>query len=465
MSALAELATFVATTAVPEDALPIAHGAFFDTLGVTLAGAVEDSARIVQNAVAAEEGSGPCTIFGTKLTSSASGAALANGTAAHALDFDDMCFVSLAHPSAPLVPAIWAVSEKEAALGRTISGRAILEAYTIGFELEAVLGRTMNPRHYQQGWHCTSTLGTLGAAAAAARLMRLDAASTAHCLAIAASEASGLKENFGAMTKPLHAGLAARNGVLAALLARGGFTAADRALEGPQGFLVAMGSEHANMESALHELGRRWEILATGITVKLYPSCAATHPALDVALDLRKECRIEPDQVASVEIEVDSITPTLLIHDRPQTGLQGKFSMPFCISAALVNGHVGLETFEASVIQEPSIQTFLPHVTMRENPALGKDAPALTQAIVTIRMRDGQVLQRKANGARGYPQHPAGLDELERKFSSCALRVLSQDSLDAVLATLRDLRSLPDVRSLTTKLCSEAPARAGGSSC
>src|SRR5204862_933988 len=184
------------------------------------------------------------TVLGTDVRCAPADAALANGTAAHALDFDDMCFVSLAHPSAPLVSGALAVAEMIGA-----PGRALLDAYVVGFEIEARLGRVMNPRHYQRGWHCTSTLGTIGAAAAASRLLGLDATRTAHALSIAASEASGLKENFGTDVKPLHAGLAARNGVHAALLAKNGMKASERAIDGPQGFLAVMESENPTVDA------------------------------------------------------------------------------------------------------------------------------------------------------------------------------------------------------------------------
>lgn len=443
MTAAHKLAEFVVSASVPESALPLAQNAFLDTIGVALAGAVEPGSRIVQK-LAASEACGNCQIWGGALKSSVTWAALANGTAAHALDFDDMCFVSLAHPSAPLVVAAVAVGEAEGA-----SGRALLEAYAIGFEIEALLGKAMNPRHYQQGWHCTSTLGTLGAAAAAARILRLDAPAAGHCLAIAASEASGLKENFGTMTKPLHAGLAARNGVLAALLAQHGFTASARAIDGPQGFLKAMMSEKGDLDSLIALLSKRWEILETGITVKLYPSCAATHPALDTVLDLRGEHTLTPEQIESVEVQVDSVTPPLLIYDRPQTGLEGKFSMPFCVAAALANGRVDLETFETTQVQDRRIRDLLPRISMTVNPSLGKDAPALTQAIVQITLRDGRTLVRNANGARGYPDRPASREELDNKFLSCGSRALPKDQLSAALERLHQLETLSDIHQFT----------------
>jgi len=309
------LARFVVAADPPAAARATAARAFVDTLGVTLAGATEPAACSVRRVIE-PHAAGRCRVFGTALRVSAEQAALANGTAAHALDYDDMCFVSLAHPSAPLVAAALAAAETIGA-----SGRTVLDAYIVGFEIEGRLGRVMNPRHYQRGWHCTSTLGTIGAAAAAARLAQLDSVACGHALAIAASEASGLKENFGTMVKPLHAGLAARNGVVAAQLARAGMTASEAAIEGPQGFLAAMDSEHQALGAHGADLGRRWEILDTGITVKLYPSCAGTHPTLDALLDLRRRERLTRDEVESIEVGVDPIVPTILIYDRPATGL------------------------------------------------------------------------------------------------------------------------------------------------
>jgi 2-methylcitrate dehydratase PrpD len=438
------LAEFVVGAVPPPYARATAARAVLDTVGVAVAGASEAAARIVQRVIASDGG---CSVLGTALRTGAGDAALANGTAAHAHDYDDMCFVSLAHPSAPLVAVALAAAELVGA-----SGRALLEAYVVGFEIEGRLGRAMNPRHYRRGWHCTSTIGTIGAAAACARLFGLGDVEAAHALAIAASEASGLKENFGTMVKPLHGGLAARNALLAVQLARAGMTASAAAFDGTQGFLAAMDSEAPSLEPFVADLGSRWEIIDTGITVKLYPSCAATHPPLDVLLDLRRTARFGPADVEAIEVGVDPITPTVLLYERPSSPLEGKFSMPFCAAAAVVDGHVGLETFTADRLTDPRIVAVQSRVTMTIDPSLDAAAPPLTQARVRVQLRDGRTLTASANGARGYPQNPASDEELAAKFVSCAMRGMPEAQARAALAALQAIDEAPDVRALMVRL-------------
>ena len=443
---MTSLGAFVAAAAPPEAARRVAANAWLDTIGVALAGVSEPASRIVRTTIVTDSAAA-CAVLGTAVRASATAAALANGTAAHALDYDDMCFVSLAHPSAPLVPASLAAAELSGA-----SGRAVLDAYVVGFEIEARLGRLMNPRHYERGWHCTSTLGAIGAAAAASRLLGLDATAAGHALAIAASEASGLKENFGTMVKPLHAGLAARNGVHAALLARGGMTASLDAFDGPQGFLHAFDSAGNALDDAVADLGERWEILDTGITVKLYPSCAGTHPTIDSILDLRRLHGFAAADVARIDVDVDSITPGVLIYARPATVLEAKFSMPFCASAAVVFGRVGLDTFDPRSFTDLELDRLVSEVTLRVDPAFDGSGPPLTQSRVRITLSDGRVLEREARGARGYPAQPATAEELHAKFLDCAQRALPHDGAGRALQALQELDQVADVRDLTRTL-------------
>ncbi|HEV8393719.1 MAG TPA: MmgE/PrpD family protein [Vicinamibacterales bacterium] len=445
----AMMAAFVASGPIGPQARERAAAAFADTIGVMLAGARESAARMAQ-AMAAEEGTGPCGVPGTAIRTGPQLAAFANGVAAHALDYDDMCFVSLAHPSCVLVPAALAA-------GELTSARAslLLDAYVAGFEIECRLGAVMNPRHYhQRGWHCTSSIGTLGAAAAAARVLGLDAARARHALGIAASAACGVKENLGTMVKPLHAGLAARNGVMAAQLAQRGFTASLQALDGPQGYLAAMDSEHRSLDPATADLGTRWEILETGVTVKLYPSCAATHPPLDALIDLQRREGFTPADIDAIDVEVDSMTPRLLIHPSPADGLAAKFSMPFCAAAALVYGPPDLATFDLTHIRNPAVQALMPRVTLRANPAFDAAAP-LSQARVTVRLRDGRQFVEVSDGARGYPGRLTD-GELSSKFAACASGTLTAAGAAAAWAALQDLGRMTDVRDLTATVATTA---------
>src|SRR5205823_882094 len=314
MTATARLAEFVVKTTLrecPDGAITLVRRAVLDTLGVMLAGAAEPAARAVRQVARAEGGVPLATVVGTRLATAPGWAALANGTAGHAHDFDDTNFALMGHPSVPLLATALAAGEAE-----TADGRLVVLAYIVGFEVSTTLGRALNPEHYTRGWHATSSIGTLGCAAAAARLLGLDVSQTRHALAIAASHASGLKENFGSMTKPYHAGHAARSGLLAAQLAREGLTASETALEGPQGYVAAFGGA-GGLEPALDALGRTWQLLASGIAVKPYPSCALTHSAIDALLELRARHGIRPGDVAAVEVGVNRVVPDVLAHRQP----------------------------------------------------------------------------------------------------------------------------------------------------
>jgi 2-methylcitrate dehydratase PrpD len=448
------ISDFIVETAISEKARQRASIAFIDTCGVMLAGAGEPAARIAQS-LAADEATGDCRVVGTAIATSPALAAFANGVAAHALDYDDMCFVSLAHPSCVLVPALLAAGEIVGANARTL-----LDAYVVGFEIECRLGVVMNPRHYhQRGWHCTSSIGTIGAGAAVARVLSLDARATRHALGIAASSACGLKENLGSMVKPLHAGMAARNGVTAAQLARRGFTASPHAIDGPQGYLAAMDSEHASLDAAVADLGTRWEINESGVTVKLYPSCAATHPPLDALTTIVRRERFTADQVASIDIEVDSMTPRLLIHPNPSTGLEAKFSMPFCAAAAVVFPRIGIDTFTPESIRHSDVQSLMPRVALRANAAFDTAAP-LSQACVTVRLRDGREWSEHADGARGYPGRLTD-EELSAKFIDCAARALGASAARDAWSTLTSWLAGTqdeDVRTITALIARRAPS-------
>jgi 2-methylcitrate dehydratase PrpD len=373
-------------------------------------------------------------------------AALCNGTAAHALDFDDTNFALMGHPSAPVLAAALAAGELALA-----DGRAVLHAFLLGFEVETTLAEVINPPHYAHGWHATCTLGTLGATATAARLLGLDAAQTRAALAVAASQSSGLKENFGTMTKPFHAGHAARSGVLSALMAREGWTASDHALEGPQGFFNVLGAGKRALEP-LETLGAPWKILTTGVAVKPYPSCACTHSIIDSALELRRVQGIRPEEIETVTVGVTAGVPRILIHSRPRTGLEAKFSAEFVAATALIDGRVGIATFQDDRAQDPGLQRLMERITMVVDPEIPGDLERHMWTRLTVRLRDGRSATIGPRPVPGHPENPLSLEALRAKFKECAGLVLPADRVDSVAQMVESLDTCPDLRSLTAIL-------------
>jgi 2-methylcitrate dehydratase PrpD len=449
MSETTAVADFVAKSRwedCPAPAVAAARRAILDSLGVTLAGSLEPSASILQAVALAEGGAPLCTIVGTGRRTGAVWAALCNGTAAHALDFDDTNFTLLGHPSAPVLAAALAAGELALA-----DGQALIHAFLLGFEVETTLAAVINPEHYEHGWHATSTLGALGAAAAASRLLGLDTAQIQAALAVAASQSSGLKENFGTMTKPFHAGHAARSGVLAALLAREGWTASERALEGPQGFFNVLGAGARRLQ-ALDTLGAPWKISTSGVAVKPYPSCACTHSIIDGALELGRAHQIRPDDVAEVTVGVSALVPRILIHSDPRTGLEAKFSAEFSAAAALCDRRVGIATFRDDKARDPAIRALMSRVRMRVDPDIPGDAERHMWSRVTVRLTDGRSWSVGPREVPGHPGNPLTHDALREKFDECARLALPEDRVESVRQMLESLETCPDLRSLTAIL-------------
>src|SRR5215468_11061701 len=295
LRALADRIVEVTFEALPGEAVATAKQGILDTVGVTLAGAQDDTTAVVTRALRWTAGQGAALIFGSGESLDALSAALINGTASHALDFDDCSNTLGGHPSAPILPALWT-------LANGVSGQAFIAAYAAGVETECKLARAVNFHHYDKGWHPTATLGTFGAAAACAHLLRLSPEKIATALALAASMASGVKANFGTMTKPFHVGHAARNGLFAALLAEEGITANHGALEHKQGFFAVFNGEgHFDADRILAEWAKPFDLADPGIAFKRHPCCGSTHPAADAMLHLRQAHALTSDRVERIE--------------------------------------------------------------------------------------------------------------------------------------------------------------------
>ena len=451
-SVIEQLAAYAAGESfdkLPEAAVRGARRAILDTLGVMLAGAPEATSARVRALVERRRGREEAVVAGTALRTSVEDAALANGTAAHALDYDDVQQSLSGHPSVPVLPAALALAERE-----RVTGAALLTAFVVGVEVEAKLGRAMNPGLYEVGWHATSTLGVFGAAAAAGRILGMSPEAIARALALSASMASGVKANFGTDGKPWHAGHASRSGVEAALLAQAGFTANPRALEHRDGFGATYGAANAPAwDLAVAGLGAPHEVAEPGIGVKRFPACASTHQALDATLDLIAEHEIAAGAVQDVECAVHYMAPHQLIHERATTGLEGKFCMAYCVSVALLDRTVGLAQFEEERVRRADVQALMPRVRMVIHPEQTTRASNATRfSEVTIRMRDGRRLQRRVSLAKGQPRSPLTDAELAVKFRDCAGRVLPADRVEMLLAAVSSLETQPDAAALARLL-------------
>jgi 2-methylcitrate dehydratase PrpD len=305
-----------------------ARACILDAIGVTLAGYPEPCTQILLKTPGVATAPGPALIFGSARRTSALDAALINGVASHALDFDDFSAIMGGHHSVPLVSTLFALTEE-----RGGTGEDLIAAYVIGVEVEIRLARAVNFHHYDKGWHPTATLGVFGAAAAACHLMKLDLERTTMALCIAASLASGLKANFGTMTKPLHIGQCCRNGLFAALLAEEGFEAATDVFEHQQGFLnVFNGPGTFDTGKLFENWGMPLEIEAKSIALKQFPCCGSTHPAINMALQLRREDKVAAADISSIEVLPHGRRLRHTNTPHPQTPLEAKFSVQYVVA-------------------------------------------------------------------------------------------------------------------------------------
>lgn len=433
---------------LPADAVHWAKVSLIDTIGCALAGAHEECAAIATRVLASGHASGPSLIWGTRARTTPLDAAAINGTAAHALDYDDCNNTLGGHPSVPVLCAVIAIGES---IG--CSGKDILLAFITGFETQSRIASGVNLHHYEKGWHPTATLGIFGAAAGSAHLLKLDADKTATALAIAVSLACGVKANFGTMTKPLHAGHCSRNGLYAALLAREGFDANHEAFEHKQGFFeVFNGTGRYDAAKVLERWADPLDILSPGVGLKQYPCCASTHSAIDAALLLRGKHGIRPENIARIE----SITHrNALAHTNrpaPASALDAKFSVQYCVARALLSGNVTFEHFDEGAYVQPEVRKLLERVEVRPHAHESKGMAEHYQGIVTVTTTDGAKYTARVDQPLRGPQNLAPPDQSEPKFRDCAARVLRPDAISPLLDTLRKFESLADVRELTDGL-------------
>ncbi len=429
---------------IPDEVFEVSKLHILDTLGVLIAGSKEDVTGIITKYTQSLRCGQESTLITQRIRTLAPYAAFGNGGMAHVLDFDDYEVPSMAHPSVTVLPAVLALGEKLKA-----SGKECLEAYLVGMEVISKVGRGINPDHYDKGWHSTGTLGTLGAASASSKLLKLDSDRVRIALGIAASMSSGLRGNFGTMTKAFHAGHAARNGVESAILSSLGFTASKDILENDLGFCnIFTEGRNYDLQKIVEGLGAPFSILSPGVGIKLYPSCAATHSFLDGVFGLIRQYDIKAEDVDSVECGIFYRYPKMLIHSNPQTGLEGKFSLEFCMAVALAERKVSLLQFTDSKVKEPGIQQLVKRVKKEVTEEAGKKGTEFPIAILMVRMKNGKAYSSKVEKRKGSPLNPLSVEEVTAKFTDCAQSNYSSEQIRLIFDTVMNMETANNINEL-----------------
>ena len=460
------VADFIVSTRasdIPPDVAHLGKRSILDGLGLALAGAASETGRIIRRyldslGIAADSGS---TVIGGNSLLPARFAAFANGVSIHADDYDDTqlaiakdrVYGLLTHPTAPALPAVLALAERA-----RLDGRALTTAYQIAVEVECKIAEAILPRHYQQGFHSTATCGAIGAAAGASRLLELDHEATRRALSLAASQAGGLRENFGTMTKPFHAGRAAESGVVAAELAALGFTASPIGLEADRGFFRAAGGGYsADMIDG--KLGKPWTFAFPGVSIKPHPSGSLTHPGMSVMLDLIQRHDLRPERVKRVAVGTNHNMPNALIHHRPRNELQAKFSMEFCMAILLIERKAGLEQFTDAVVNRPDVQALLQRVDFGVHPDAEAAGFDKMTTIVEVEQDDGRTVKGSADFGKGSPVNPMSDDELAQKFLECAMwGGLDRARAQRIIDLAWRIDELENLDELTRLLAGKRPA-------
>ena len=429
---LADLLRRAASDGATEDLLDGARCCLLDFVTCTILGAREKIGESITSYVAASDRADESTIVGAAAGFSAEGAALANGTLAHALDFDDVSLAMSGHPSAPVFAAALALAEHQ-----RLSGKRVLLAAILGIETECKLGRIMNPALSRTGWHPTRVLGSLGSTASCGVLLNLNREQFAHALGIACSLACGVKANFGSMTKPLHVGIAARNGITAARLAAVGWTAGPDALDGRFGLMDNLIGT-SELDGLAETFAKPYEIISPGITFKQYPSCAGTHPAIDAMANLVAEHDLHPRQIQNIRCSVTPFVRGVAIADRPTTGLEGKFSVPFCMAAYLLERSVSPEHFNDEFVSSKAVRELIAKTEMVESSDLSPDGFSGCGALLEITLTDGRTLSARRGENSPEPDESMSQEELVGKYRRCVQPLiaapLTEDILKAVTA-------------------------------
>jgi 2-methylcitrate dehydratase PrpD len=431
-AALAGHVSSMRLEALPPAALTVAKQCLLDWIAVALAGRKEPLVEILLAELAPEDAPGGVSILGRRRRARIDDAVLINGATGHALDFDDV-IMPMGHPTAPVAPVVLALAEQRGA-----SGAEALIAFIAGVETECRIARLMGPSHYAKGWHSTATTGTFGAAAAAARLLGVIGEPLLHAFGLAGTQAAGLKSVFGTMSKPLHAGKAAQNGLLAARLAARGFTSDTDILGSDQGF-TATQSSTADAEAGLVPRRAPWVVDAL---YKYHAACYLTHDAIEAAIQLRSEERLTPEAIESATVKVPAGHLGVCNIQTPKTGLECKFSLRMTTALALA----GEDTFQDSLFSDATARR--PDlVALRERIEI--DPTQLGRgSVVSLRLKDGRTFSRTGDVSQPLRDLAAQQEKLERKFRHLTLGLLGREAGEEAIEICRTLEAQPNLARL-----------------
>jgi 2-methylcitrate dehydratase PrpD len=452
---------------LPADAVAIAKRCIIDGLGVMLAGSTQDASNILRGYLRGSDARAESTAFGPEVfKTGAASAALLNGTSGHALDWDDTqlatsadrIFGLLTHPTVPPLAAALAIGEREHA-----SGTQVLEAFLTGFEVECKIAEAIHPNHYKKGFHSSGTIGTFGAVTAAAKLLGLDAEKTAHALAIAASTAAGIRVNFGTMTKPLHVGRAAQNGLVAAELAAAGFTGGKDGLDPPWGFFqVFSHGEGFDADRIVGKLGNPHSIVWPGVSIKPYPCGVLGHPTMDAMRRLVITHDVQAEQIAAIRVRAGSNILNPLRYPIAHNELEAKFCPAFMVSAIALRRKAGIHEFNDEFVQSAPVQQMMRKVERVLDPEIEAKGWEKIRSTVEVDLQNGATLVEHADERyRGGPDLPFTREELFEKFSDCASLVLPASGVDETFGMVERLDSLSDIGELARTLSGAARPTAG----
>ena len=448
-----QLAEFIVNTdsrEIPKAVLEGSRDALIDTIGCALAGSLEPISEIAERWVRETGARGQSSVLGHALKTSPAEAAFANGIAGHALDFDDSLPTLRGHPSTTMGPAALAVAEASGS-----SGLDVLAAFALGLEVAGKLGRALGAEHYLRGWHTTATIGAFSSTTACARLWGLNVEQLEHAWGLAASQSSGLVTNFGTMTKPFHAGNAARIGVLSAWMAKQGFTANTAIFDGGHSYFSTYGGKDVEpLAEGIARLGKPWEMEKPGIYVKRWPCCYCNHRPIGGMLKLISEHGIRADEVTGVDVGFLPGSDTALVSDNPTTGLEGKFSIEYVTAALLLDGKLTLETFTDPMVMRPAVRAFMPKVKRSRIQAEGTYSGVVGYSDVTIATTRGE-FRTRVEHAPGSPEAPMTPSDRVEKFMDCAGRVLGERGARGLLDQLTKLESIGNVAKV---IASTSPA-------